>query len=280
MSFWNSRVARVAAEWAAEQERFNPRCVAAFDAALANGGFGPGTYPAWNAYVNRDVLIMFEGVEWLSVDDVVRIYAERLSRQREQYPDAFWRKAGNHLHYAIALGLVVEAHDPDRGRGFRLVHRLPQWIVDGKGCHKFARQIRGLPPREQAAEDKRQAKQARLTATLDKKARFAADEWVANRVSTLLSIDPNRTVPKRWADKGWVPGWLVGKRIDATASVIRDAHHAAEMPRPTLRTWTQELSGEINLANCEREREAYAQARDASTEIPAEDAAALEGLTL
>ncbi len=276
MSFWKSPVAT---RWVADQDRLNPKCVAAFEAALANGGFGPGTYNAWNAYVNRDVLAIFEGEDWLSIGDAVRLYAEKTARQREFYPDAYWRKAGNFLHYALALGLIAEAQDPERGRGFRIVHQLPHWIVDGAGCKKFARQVRGLPPAEQAAEDKRQARLAKLAATLDRKARFAADDGIAESVREILRNDPLSLVPEKWAARGSVPTWLVNTRLDAGAAVVRDAHHAREMTRVMLRHWLGDLRTEAALAlmrSARRRVEAFMLPEHAV--IPAEDEAALGAL--
>ena len=281
MSFWKSTPG---ARWAAGEAELHPACVQAFEHALRDGGFGPGVYPAWNAYVNRDVLAIYGDEGWLGFDDVARLYAERASRQREQYPQAYWRKAGNLFHYAVQLGLIAGERGGEHGRGWRLVHREPQWVVDSQGGRSIARQVLGLPPAEQAAEYRRQARQAKLTATLDRKARHAADAEIAALVSAILAGDPDATVPEHWAASNQyrlpcVPEWLPGTRIDVCAPVLREAHHTLDVPRQTVREWLRELRHAARIAPTRyARRQAEKAALPEHADIPAEDAEALGGL--
>lgn len=269
---------------AEEQEREHARCEQAFEMALRNGGFGPGTYPAWNAYVNRDILLGFGEADRVAYKDVVRLFVERAARRVERYPEASWRNTGNLLHYGIARGLVVEERDPERGRGWRLLHREPHWIAEGTGNGTRARQVLGLPPEEQAAERRRQARLAKLRDTLDRKARAAADAEIAGLVALILAGDPDAIVPPFWLqDEGpfrdFVPAWLPGARIDACAPVLREAHHAAGMPRPMLKEWIRKLRffGQTAPARYARRLREQAAMPEIAV-IPADDADALEML--
>jgi len=167
-------------------ERTLERNVRAFEPAYANGGFGPDTYPCWSAYVNRDVLSMFGTDDWIGIEDVGPRYKDYCARQYEPFEEATWRKAGNLLHYGRVLGLIAEEHDPERGRGWRLVHGELRWIVEGTGYGKRAVQVRGLPPAEQEARDRYEARMRRLHATLDRKARLKADVHISDMVDASL----------------------------------------------------------------------------------------------
>ncbi|APX86008.1 hypothetical protein BV511_15650 [Methylorubrum extorquens] len=235
----------------------------------------------WNALVNRDVVTLFKGCDWLGPEELATAYVSRVARRAYLMvnPHAAWRNAGNLIHYALRLGLVAEAQDPARGRGWRLVHEDPQWIVEGEGARRHARQIRGLPPEQQAAEDRRQAKLAKLAATLDRKARLAADGKIAEAVAEILRHAPDFVVPENWARTGPVPAWAVGVPLDEAAAVVREAHHAAEMPRRRLRSWLPALwNAADNASALYHETNRRAVARPTRAEIPAADADALEAL--
>ncbi len=192
-----------------------------------------------------------------------------------------WADAGNLVHHAVRLGLLREEAGPGGERGWRRLDREPHWIVVGTGYHREARQVRGLPPAEQAAIDKAAATARKRAATLDRKARFAADETVAESVREILRNDSASIVPEKWAARGYVPTWLVGTRLDAGTAVVRDAHHAVEMTRETLRHWLGDLRTEAALAlmrSARRQREIDALPEHAV--IPVEDAEALGALTL
>ena len=250
-----------------------------FDPAYALGGFGPDTYTCWSAYVNRDILAMFREDDWIGLADVGPRYKERAARQFERHEDATWRKAGNLFHYARALGLIVEEIDPERGRGWRLVDREVRWIIEGSGYRKRAVQVRGLPPAEQALQYKREATARKLAATLDGKARLKADGPIALEIARILHNDPDAILPAHWVQQGFVPDWLPDTRIDASAGILRDAHHAAGLTRPKLKEWIKVLKF---FADCSRwrfnEREKQRAALPTHAEIPAEDDAAMEAL--
>ncbi|AMB45079.1 hypothetical protein [Methylobacterium sp. AMS5] len=148
----------------------------------------------------------------------------------------------------------------------------------------IARQVLGLPPAEQAAECRRQARQAMLTSTLDRKARYAADAEIAALVSDILAGDPDATVPEHWAGRNehrlaYVPEWLPGTRVDACVPVIREAHHTLDVPRQTVREWLRELRHAARFAPYRyARRQAKKAALPEHADIPAEDAEALGGL--
>lgn len=262
-------------------ERERAALLETFELALAFGGYGPDRYQAWNAYVNRDVLRLFKGHDWLGPEEAVTAYGSRVARRSYALagPHVAWRNSGNHLHYALRLGLVEEVTDPARGRGWRLVHQDLHWVVEGEGARRHARQIRGLPPEQQAAEDRRQARLAKLAATLDRKAREQADEKIAEAVAYLLKYTPDFVVPEHWARSGPVPAWAVGLPLAEAAAIVREAHHAAEMPRCRLRSWVPALwNAADNAFAIYHDANRRAVARPAHAAIPADDAEALEML--
>ena len=262
-----------------ELRRERELCLQAFDTSLALGGFGPDTYPAWNAYVNRDVLAMFGSADWIGIGSVAELYRTHVARKFERFEEATWRKAGNLFHCALRIGVIADAPDPERGRGWRLVDREPRWVIEGAGYRKRAVQVRGLPPAEQALQYKREATARKLAATLDRKARLKADERIALEVARILHNDPDALVPPCWVPQGFVPDWLPDTRIDASAGILREAHHAAEMTRTKLKDWIKVLAFFAYGSRWRfHEREKQRAALPAHVEIPAEDDAALEAL--
>ncbi len=262
-------------------ERERAALLEAFDRALAAGGYGPDRYVTWNALVNRDVLALFRGYDWLGPEELATAYVSRVARRAYLIanPHAAWRNAGNLIHYALRLSLVAEVANPARGRGWRLVHDEVQWVVEGEGAKRHARQIRGLPPEEQAAEDRRQARLAKLAATLDRKARLAADEPIAKTIAEILRYAPDFVVPENWARTGPVPAWAVGLPLAEAAAIVREAHHAAETPRRRLRSWVPALGNAAdNACALYHETNRRAVARPAPAAIPADDTAALEAM--
>ena len=264
---------------AEELRRERELCLQQFDTALALGGFGPDTYPAWNAYVNRDVLAMFGDADWIGISSVAELYRTHAARRVERFEEATWRKAGNLFHYARAIGVVADAPDPERGRGWRLVDREVRWIVEGSGYRKRAVQVRGLPPAEQALQYKREATARKLADTLNRKARLEADEPIALEITRILHNDPDAMVPPFWVPQGFIPDWLPDTRIDASAGILRDAHHAAGLTRPKLKEWIEALRFFADGSRWRfNRRQQERAALPAHAEIPAEDDAALEAL--
>lgn len=256
---------------------------ASFDAAVLDGGY-QSRDGMWNAYVNRDAISIWGSDDVLGRPTIVERLSERMRRTfstydvRPDHPRA-WSNAGNLIHHALRLGLVREETTADGERGWRLLDREPHWIVTGTGGFRALRQVRGLPAAEQEVIDRAEAKRRRLNATLDRKARERADDRIARQVSNVLHADPAATVPVRWAENSWVPTWLSGSRIDAASSIVREAHHAAELDRPALKVWIRALETEAVMAIGRPEARARKQAAlPAHAEIPAEDDAALEAL--
>ncbi len=272
-----------------DQESKQKEIEQSFDLGFAHGGFGAQTWPAWNAYVNRDILDLFDEKDWIDHRDVLVPYFERVrqSAKMMRYPITAARKLGELLHHAIRLGLVVEDPNGPQGRGWRLIHRDPFWIVDGKGFGKFARQIRGLPPTQQIVEDMYQARLAKLNATLNRKARDKADDRIAALVAAILEADPDAVVPGQWTHQlrrrpSFLPALMLGKLIAGCAPVIREAHHTAGLDRGAVQEWISSLESFLrNTPYRLRERELRARLdvqRGIHAEIPADDTEALEAL--
>jgi hypothetical protein len=263
----------------------NPRQFpATFDATVLDGGGYTSGDGCWNAYVNADILGVWGADDWLGRVAIVERHSAGLRARFSRYKGTpeeprTWADAGNLVHHAVRLGLLREEAGPGGERGWRLLDRKPHWIVVGTGYHREARQVRGLPPAEQAAIDKAAATARKRAATLDRTARHKADERIARLVRTVLDRDPATLVPSCWATRGWVPTWVPGTRLDACAGVVREAHHAAEMDRRTLRHWIVYLEREAVLADGRPEvRRMRNAALPEHAEIPPEDAAALGDL--
>lgn len=256
---------------------------ASFDAAVLDGGYRSGD-GCWNAYVNRDLILIFDEDAWLPRQTIVERYAIAMQNRLARYhgmPDEprTWADAGNVIHHGLALGLVAEETGPAGDRGWRLLDAEPNWIVTGTGRQRECRQVRGLPATEQDAVDRAEATRRKLNATLDRKAREKADDRIDRAVRDILRADPASVVPAIWARRGCVPQWLPGTRLDAAAQVVREAHHAMEMGRPALKVWISDLAMEAVIAlGRPRRQQAERDALPAAIEIPADDADALEVL--
>ncbi|MCG5246918.1 hypothetical protein LPC10_17470 [Methylorubrum sp. B1-46] len=263
----------------------NPQCFpATFDATVLDGGGYTSADGCWNAYVNADVIEAWGLDDWLDRLTIVDRHSSSLRARFNRYKGMpaeprTWADAGNLVHHALRLSLVAEETGPDGERGWRILDREPHWIVVGTGYHREARQVRGLPPAEQAVVDKAEARKRKLSATLDRKARHAADERIANRVRQILQYDPASLVPKHWARLGYVPAWLPGTRLDAAAAIVREAHHTVEMDRERLRGWLSYLGTESLCAlSRPSRRQAERDALPEHAQLPDDDAAALGAL--
>ncbi|BAU90651.1 MULTISPECIES: hypothetical protein [Methylobacteriaceae] len=256
---------------------------ASFDAAVLDGGYR-SCDGCWNGYVNRDILIVYAEDAWLGRGEMVERYAFTMQARFRRYTGTpeqprTWADAGNVIHHALALGLVAEETGPGGERGWRLTSREPAWLIVGTGAQRECRQVRGLPPEQQAAQDKREQAARRRNTTLDRKARVAADEHVARHVRDVLRYDPATVVPEAWARRGYVPASLPGTRLDAAAAVVREAHHAAGMDRPTLKSWVSDLAMEAAVAIVRPgRRQAEQVALPETVEIPDADMTALEAV--
>ncbi|SFM84785.1 hypothetical protein [Methylobacterium pseudosasicola] len=261
----------------------NPTFPTSFDAAVIEGGYVSGD-GCWNAYVNADAIAVWGADDVLDRAMIVERYSSRMRARFQKYRGTAaeprtWADAGNVVHHALRLGLIREVTTTAGERGWRILERDLRWIVVGTGYHREARQVRGLPPAEQAAVDKAEASLARRRATLDRKARENADAWIARVIRDTLRSDPATVVPQMWADRGWVPSWLSGTRLDASAGIVREAHHAAAMDRRTLKAWISDLQEESisSIARPFKRSQEFA-ALPEHAELPDEDDAALEAL--
>jgi hypothetical protein len=265
----------------------NPNPVAfpaTFDATVLEGGGYVSRDGMWSAYVNADVIAVWGEDEVLGRAAIVERLSARMRANFSRYHGTAenprtWGDGGNLVHHALLLGLIREQTTETGERGWRILDRRPHWIVVGTGAQKTLRQIGGLPPEKQAVVDKASARQARLTATLDRKARERADARIAQAVRNIIHEDPDTLIPASWVALHWIPVWLAGTRLDAASAIIREAHHAGEIDRPSLKHWIRILETEAVVAIGRREqhrRELAALPEHAS--IPNADADALGGL--
>ncbi|MRI55123.1 hypothetical protein D8770_14300 [Methylobacterium sp. DB1607] len=255
-------------------------CHRAFDAALVSPTYGTG-HSRWPAYVNEDILIVFGEDSALGREAFVPRYDARMATkfanrrgERPQPDRRAWESAGNAVGWGLRLGLLTAETGPDGARAWRLVRREPTYILDKKWqCE----QVAGLTSALQAARDKRAATQAKLTATLARKACEKKSPWLAQRLRWILEDEPGFAIPASWAAQGYVPEWTVGTALSACFDTIRDAPIALEFSKGRLAAWDRQLAGDGILARhraSERRLAAQAEAAD----VPAEDAAALEDL--
>lgn len=257
---------------------------ASFDAAVLEGGGYVSRDGMWSAYVNADVLAVWDKDEVLGRASIVDRYAARMRSRFARYQGTAenprtWGDAGNLVHHALRLGLLREQTTDTCVRGWRLLDREPHWIITGTGGFRVLRQVRGLPAAEQDVIDRAEAKRQKLNATLDRKARERADERIDRQIRNVLHADPSATVPAWWAERGFVPTWLSGTRLDAASAIVREAHHAAEMGRPTLKAWIRVLETEAVYAIGRPERrDSERAALPEHAEISDADADALGGL--
>ncbi|KST61187.1 hypothetical protein AO398_00410 [Methylobacterium sp. GXS13] len=85
---------------------------ASFDAAVVDGGYRSGD-GCWNAYVNRDLILIFDEDAWLPRSEIVRRYACAMQARFARYQGTdeqprTWADAGNTTHHGLALRLVAE----------------------------------------------------------------------------------------------------------------------------------------------------------------------------
>lgn len=263
----------------------NPRSFpATFDATVLDGGGYVSRDGCWSAYVNADVIAVWGADDVLGRAAIVERLSSRTRARFDRYQGTVeqpktWADAGNLIHHALRLRLVREETTATGERGWRILHRQPHWIVVGTGAQRALRQVGGLPPEQQAVVDKAEATARKRKATLDRNARLKADDRIAQAVRNILDADPSSLVPHHWASYDFVPTWLPGTRLDACAGIVREAHHAAGMDRPTLKIWTRHLETEAVMAIGRREQRLREQAAlPEHAEIPAADDIALEAL--
>lgn len=254
-----------------------------FDIALLEGSVQPGGV-MWKAHVNELALRIWGDDDQLARLEIVEAYGFEMRRRFRRYAGTLdhplmWWDAGIIVHRAVQLGLVAEACDPTGDRRWKLLSREPMWITVGQGRRRILRQVRGLPPAEQDAQHRREAGLRKRGATLDRKARGGADHRIAILVRDILRNDPLSVIRPHWVREGWVPLWMLGSRLDAAASIVREAHHKAEMDRKTLRAWLRALNLDVRISATRALQRAAEQASlPGKIEIPPDDVAALEAI--
>lgn len=259
------------------------RLQAAFDAAIA-----VPTYRSegdrWTVHVNDDVLVIFGADDLLVASDIVPRFAEhmRLKFPKSQWSVAttivrHWTGAGNLLHWALRFGLVAQEAGADGVQAWRLVRREATYIVDEK--HGWAvRQVRGLPPLLQAAQDRKEATRRRLNATLDRRARDKADDRIRSDVAAILRLEPDFLVEER-AMTARLPEICHGRRLAEVVPIVVEAHHRLGMNRPTLKSWMRHLDHRLFMLRVQGPLARRAPPPPPGpAEIPAEDEAALGAL--
>lgn len=176
---------------------------------------------------------------------------------------------GTRLGWGMHLGILVEAAPgPDGERAWTMPDREPQYDV-----HRGrARRIRGLPPAEQIAMDRRRAREAKLRATLDAKHARQVAPRVGDLLDRITASEPDAVMPAGW---GPYVGADVMERWPTVAEargLLVDLHHG--MNRERQREWLRHLeaaSAAASFAASRREGERQAAA------ALAQDADALAG---
>ncbi|MGG3813863.1 hypothetical protein ABEV34_19760, partial [Methylorubrum rhodesianum] len=111
-------------------------CVAAFEAAFAVPTYGAEVY-RWNAYVDGDLQLMFEGdvARVLGREQFVALHFGRMVarfgfRGTPERDARAWQGAGNAAGWGVRLGLLREDLTPAGEPGWRLVRGEPTWVVE------------------------------------------------------------------------------------------------------------------------------------------------------
>ncbi|TXM71416.1 hypothetical protein FV226_15235 [Methylobacterium sp. WL12] len=209
--------------------------------------------------INLSVIALYAGDHWLNMQSIVK---RDLAARTERYkPGVYrytishatpWLDAGRVVRTWLHLRLVVEEPGPAGHRGWRLLSHEQMFAGEGKGRNRRVIRIRGLPPEEQAARYALEARRAKCAATADRKAREAADKAIAVYVRSILDADPDFLIPASWAASGHIEDGYVGKRLDAAADVVRDAHHRLQLTRERLTIWGHALNCGLHDATVNR----------------------------
>lgn len=255
-------------------------CHRAFDAALVRPTYGEG-HDRWPAYVNEDLLIAFAEDDALGREAFVPRYDRRMAtkfanrRTERPQPDRrAWESAGNALGWGVRLGLLTEETSLDGERSWRLVRRELTYALNRKWRLE---QVAGLAPEVQAARDRKAATHAKLTATLARKACEKRITTLATRLRAVLEAEPEFVVPAAWIETGYLPEWTAGKALAACFDTVRDAPLGLQFSKKRLLDWGDLICMEGHRARV-RAYERKKAAQTEATEVPAEDAAALEDL--
>ncbi len=174
----------------------------------------------------------------------------RGSRHHGAHPRHAWvvrgvrlRLVGTRIGWGMHLGLLEEAPASDGERAWTMPDREPQFDVHrGK-----ARRIRGLPPAEQIAMDRRRAREAKLRATLDAKHARQVAPRVVDLLNRITGSEPDAVMPA-----GWAPfvGADIMERWPTVAEahgLLVDLHHG--MNRERQKEWLRHLEAAADAAS-------------------------------
>jgi hypothetical protein len=238
------------------------------DGAIANRPYGADV-PTFAATVNADLLSWFAGREVLTASEALATMEP--TRGMRGWSEEFvcdW--VGTRLGWGMHLGILDEAaQGPDGERAWTMPDREPAFDVH----NKRARRIRGLPPAEQIAMDKRRAREAKLRATLDTKHARQVAPRVVDLLDRITGSEPDAVMPAVWAP---FVGADIMERWPTFAEargLLVDVHH--RMDRERQRTWLRHLEAAADAASF------YASRREGERQAAAdlaEDADAFAGL--
>ncbi|NEU12603.1 hypothetical protein G3T14_10685 [Methylobacterium sp. BTF04] len=222
-----------------------------FDAALAVPTYS-NPLDRWPAYVDGSLQTIFGKDGILGPEDLAPRFADMM---RLRFPRSMWSAAGvdkrhwsglgNVLHLGQKFRLVLSVADPldpDGDPAWRLVRE--EATYEGSARRPWrAVQIRGLPPAEQAAQDKKEAARVRLHCTLDRKARDAADPEIRSIVAAMQAFDRDvRFESERLRAR--LPEICYGRRLAEISPILIETHHRLGMRRDEIKAWIWALKME------------------------------------
>ncbi|MFC4172681.1 hypothetical protein ACFOYU_11510 [Microvirga sp. GCM10011540] len=200
----------------------------------------------WEFYVNRDLLTLFGKLQQVALPDVVERYLDMLQQTRggkRQEPTPFNHdRAGNLVGWGFRLGLLSEVTDPSGHRAWKLVACEMQWDV-----HKGrARQIRGLPPGEQAAMDRKRETERKRAATLARKHAAKIAPQIKMDLDEILHDDPETMVGEKFAE--FLEPWFEPPvALHVAYGILVIAHHG--WPKDKQQRWKTALGRETISAS-------------------------------
>lgn len=264
------------------------RLQAAFDAALAVPTYSSQD-DRWRLYVDGDLHSLIGADEALGAVDLAPRFADlmRLKFPRSRWSSAgvvarHWEGAGNLIHWALRYDLATQEAGPDGAPRWRVVRPEATYVVDPKQGWRVV-QVRGLPPALQSAQHKREAARMKLHATLDRKARDAADAEIRRIVAAMQAIDRDVLFEGESLRRN-VPEICYGRRLAEVSPILIETHHRLGMKRSEIKSWIRALSIELQVL---QHRHAQPNLRwrvpeppppPGPAEIPDEDEAALGAL--
>ena len=154
------------------------------------------------------------------------------------------------------MGAVEAGPHRDGIRVWVMPDREPRYAVLGGRSI----QVRGLEPQAQATMDRRVRAQAKLNATLNRKAAEAAAPEIVRILADIAKADPDAVIPDFWSH--YVPADIRERwpRIAEASGLLADLHHG--WSRFWIKRWMGQLKDARREALCRaaiRESDAKAQ---------------------